>query len=79
MVKMTNRQALKIALVRNGMSMQKLADEMNITSTTLSYKINGKRQFNQSEIKAIANILDLSLEEIGTIFFGIGAESCSTK
>jgi lambda repressor-like predicted transcriptional regulator len=79
MNKQTNRSALMVALARKGLSMAKISDEMNITPTTFSYKVNGKREFTQSEIKAIMRILDLSPEEIVTIFFGTNAESNSTE
>lgn len=46
-----------------------LAQILGITKSTLSWKINGKAEFKQSEIKAIADRYDLTGEEIKSMFF----------
>lgn len=47
-----------------------LADVLGITKSTLSWKINGKTDFKQSEIKMIADRYNLTGEEIKSMFFG---------
>lgn len=46
-----------------------LARILGVTESTLSWKINGRSEFKQSEIKAIADRYDLTGEEIKSIFF----------
>lgn len=46
-----------------------LARMLGITESTLSWKINGKSEFKQSEIKVIADRYNLTGEEIKSMFF----------
>ena len=46
-----------------------LARMLGVTESTLSWKINGKAEFKQSEIKAIADRYGLTGEEIKSMFF----------
>lgn len=46
-----------------------LARILGMTESTLSWKINGKSEFKQSEIKVIADRYDLTGEEIKSMFF----------
>ena len=46
-----------------------LAKVLGITESTLSWKINGKAEFKQSEIKAIADRYSLTGEEVKFMFF----------
>lgn len=46
-----------------------LARMLGVTESTLSWKINGRSEFRQSEIKAIADRYDLTGEEIKSMFF----------
>lgn len=52
-----------------GDTQSKLARMLGMTESTLSWKINGKAEFKQSEIKAIADRYDLTGEEIKSMFF----------
>lgn len=52
-----------------GDTQTRVARMLGITESTLSWKINGKSEFKQSEIKAIADRYDLTGEEIKSIFF----------
>lgn len=52
-----------------GDTQSELARTLGITDSTLSWKIHGKAEFRQSEIKAIADRYDLTGEEIKSIFF----------
>lgn len=46
-----------------------LAKVIGITESTLSWKMNGKSEFKQSEIKAIADRYSLTGEEVKFMFF----------
>ena len=52
-----------------GDTQSELARMLGITESTLSWKINRKAEFKQSEIKAIADRYDLTGEEIKSMFF----------
>lgn len=52
-----------------GDTQNELARVLGVTKSTLSWKINGKAEFKQSEIKAIADRYDLTGEEIEAMFF----------
>ena len=46
-----------------------LAKVLGVTESTLSWKMNGKAEFKQSEIKAIADRYSLTGEEVKFMFF----------
>lgn len=52
-----------------GDTQRELARMLGVTESTLSWKINGKAEFKQSEIKAIADRYDLTGEEVKSMFF----------
>lgn len=71
---MTNTLELKAAMVRKGMTAETLADTIGISSQSLSYKVNNKREFTSSEIANISIALGLSIAERDLIFFGTEVE-----
>lgn len=75
---MTNTLKLKGKIMEKGMTIQSLADEMNITSVALSSKINNKSEFRVSEINTIVAKLQLSNQEILSIFFAQESD-CKTQ
>lgn len=66
---MFQRNELRAALARKDMSIQSLAKALNISPATLSLKINGHGDFVLSEIEQIRKVLDLTPEDVLTIFF----------
>ena len=48
-----------------------LAEILNTTEATASRKLNGETKFSLDDVKAISKELNLSLEEIDSIFIGI--------
>ena len=68
-------QELKAYMVRREITTQMLADELNLSKTSLSYKINGKREFKVSEIIKVQNILGMSNEDRDFIFFEQGLKN----
>lgn len=67
---MTDTKELKAFMVRSGISQGKLAELLNISEATLSYKVNNKRMFDAFEIQQIKRFLNLTSEERDRIFFG---------
>ena len=66
---MTNTKELKILLFRRGVTIEVLADAIGLSATTLSYKINNKREFLVSEILKIQQYLGFTNEVRDSIFF----------
>lgn len=66
---MTNKEEFRVALIKAKMTMADLAKAIGISSASLSYKVNNKRDFMASEIKKIADLLRLTPEESTKIFF----------
>lgn len=75
---MTNTEELKKAIERSGMKIGAILQTMNIKSySTLREKIEGKREFNASEIYKLCEILHLDRDQMERIFFAADAESHS--
>ena len=66
---MTNTKEFKVLLFRRGITLETLADAIGMSSTTLSYKMNNKREFYCSEILKIQQYLGFSNEVRDSIFF----------
>lgn len=71
---MTDTLKLKSILVQNQLTMGKFASLLNISKTSLSYKVNNIREFKSSEIKNAQIILKLSDRERDEIFFATAVE-----
>lgn len=50
-------------------TLPELAKALEITQTTLSYKMNGKTEFSRKDIMRIKNRYNLTPEEVDNIFF----------
>lgn len=66
---MTNSLKLKGRIIEKGYTITTLSKEIGISYTSLSYKINNKREFNQREITFICNVLDIKDSERSSYFF----------
>lgn len=66
---MTNKQMFQIALLKRNYTFDKLASEIELSRQSMSYKVNNKRKFTESEINKIDTVLNLSTEEKESIFF----------
>lgn len=62
-------QKLKGRIVEKKEKQENLANEIGITKTTLSYKLNNKIAFKQSEIITLVNILEIPQNDIWEYFF----------
>lgn len=66
---MINKNKLKAKVIENGLTMEKVAKELDINVTTLYRKINGTSDFTRSEMHKIKDLLNLSIKDAVDIFF----------
>lgn len=66
---MINTNEFKAAMLRAGLSMDALAKMIGISTASLSYKVNNRREFTTTEIKSASAALNLSVDERDLIFF----------
>ena len=66
---MTNTNLLRKKIEESGLKLQFIADKLGISRTTLTAKINGTSEFNQTEIKTMASRYSMNDREIVEIFF----------
>lgn len=66
---MTDTRKLRAALALKGMTAGDLAEKIGLSRQSMSYKMNNLREFRVKEIAAIAEVLNLTLEEREAIFF----------
>ena len=52
-----------------GFTQERLAAEIGVSVSTLSYKLNNKAVFTQKEIRKICDFLEIVTAEIGVYFF----------
>jgi hypothetical protein len=64
-----NTELLKSIIVLNKDTQGELANYLDITQGTLSFKITGKTDFTRSEIKMIKDRYNLTAEQVNEIFF----------
>ena len=67
---MTNTRLLKAKMVLHNDTVSKLADCLGVNRQNASVKINGKRDFKQSEIAKIVDRYNLTFDEVREIFWG---------
>lgn len=73
---MANMGELKAECIRNGISLEKLAEKIGINNSTLYRKINGNTEFNRNELQIIRECLKLSDEQFIAIFLMIKLHKC---
>ena len=52
-----------------GYTQERLAEEICMTKTTMSLKLNNKANFTLPEMEKIRKVLHIDIEEIGVYFF----------
>lgn len=52
-----------------GFTQERLASEIGVVVSTLSFKLNNKAFFTQKEIRKICELLEIETAEIGAYFF----------
>lgn len=66
---MTNTKKLRALILERGLTQEQVAANLRITSASLNYKINNKREFKASEIKALVELLNIPDGDVSMIFF----------
>lgn len=66
---MTDLNALRRKIDDSGMTMVAVSRKSGILRETLYNRLNGKGEFNASEMMSISNVLGLSNDERDAIFF----------
>ena len=64
-----NTTTFRIYMIKNHENQTKLADDMGIAQSALSYRINGKIEWRESEINFFRKRWKLSDQETVDIFF----------
>ena len=65
---MPNLERLKGKLLENGKTYEDCANEIGVSTTTFSDKMNGKRKFYVEEANGLSDFISLSFEERKEIF-----------
>ena len=65
---MTDTLKLKSLFILNGLTQSEVANKLGITFQSLNLKINNKREFTQSEICKLCDILKIK-NKVNEIFF----------
>lgn len=66
---MTNATLLKIALVRNSMTVLELCARCGFSAGYFYRCLRGEQDFRTAEVKAICDALGIEMEEMNSIFF----------
>lgn len=66
---MVNSEVLKDVIENSGLKMSFIADKLEITSYSLSKKINNVTEFKAGEIAQLCSLLKISTEKMYEIFF----------
>lgn len=61
---------LKDAMDRKSITIDDLANKLNISKQSLYFRFNGKVLFKINEVKLIKDYLDLDIVTFNSIFFG---------
>ena len=54
-----------------GFTQKRIASEIGISVSTLSFKLNNKAFFTQNEIRKICVLLEIETAEVGVYFFAL--------
>lgn len=66
---MFDRNKLRAKIVEKGFTMEKLAKILGIDNATLYRKMSMKSDFTRNEIVMIKKILEMTIDEVNSIFF----------
>lgn len=67
-----NYPQLCTQMIEKGVTKRDVANRLNMSEQALYNKLNGTSEFKNSEIKVLAKILDLSMNDVNIIFFDGG-------
>ena len=71
---MTNTKKLRALILERGFIQEQVAAHLGITTASLNYKINNKREFKASEIHALMELLEIKDEDVNGIFFALDVD-----
>ena len=71
---MVDTKKLNELIKRSGLKRDAIAKSLGISVTTLKTKTDGIADFKSEEVRALKNLLHLSLHDVGELFFGIESE-----
>lgn len=74
-----NLTLLAEKIEQSGMKRKAIAEKMNLTPMGLANKLKGKRDFNATEIKSIASAINLTGDDILSIFFADNVGKMTTN
>lgn len=57
-----DNKTIKSLIVLHGIDTNILSEKLNINRSTLSLKINGKREFTQSELETMADYFNVTID-----------------
>lgn len=63
-----NREDLRAEIARKQITKRRIAAELSISETSLALKMSGAREFKETEIRKLVEILDLSPDDVRRIF-----------
>lgn len=64
-----NRNELKGRIVAKGFKVEDFCKEIGMKRVTFDRRMKGQSEFTRDEIVQIVNVLDLSMDEMYSIFF----------
>lgn len=53
---------IRAEMGRHNLTIKELAHKLNLSTNSVSFKLSGKREFTLSEVKALADIFNCSLD-----------------
>ena len=63
-----NRDELRAEIARKKVTKKRIAEELGISPAGLALKMNGTNEFRETEIKALARLLELTPMDVDRIF-----------
>ena len=74
LVKLARRRLMKYAKLRGrvkerGMTESELANQINLSPSSLSSRLSGKVDWTLPEVRAVCDVLCIPIEDVGLYFF----------
>lgn len=66
---MANCDALRVCIAESGLKQTFIAEKLGMSQQTLTRKLQGQFEFKQSEIVQLSKLLQLTQDEVLSIFF----------
>lgn len=66
---MFDKNKFKYFVSRKGLTMEQVAENLNMNATTLYRKMSGTSDFSRAEVQELKTLLGLSVDESEEVFF----------